>query len=182
MLRACLLPYFSWTGLRRSRGSKTYTNKPEGKTLQAVCSLFPWNNVFKDRKVPKITINGNTVTWSNLEQGMGSYILYILGVSCMYGLSITKPDGSLWISPGFTPQCLINKGTIPATEKAFFKTSIPSGKSCFFFIRTEKKADVMYTHEQIDGYHALRLHQIVRGTNPGVTTVLCFCEYGYSTF
>ena len=89
----------------------------------------------------------------------------------MYGLSITKPDGSLWISPGFTPQCLINKGTIPATEKAFFKTSIPSGKSCFFFIRTEKKADVMYTHEQIDGYHALRLHQIVRGTNPGVTTV-----------
>ncbi|MCN3320712.1 hypothetical protein MLU56_25090, partial [Escherichia coli] len=40
----------------------------------------------------------------------------------MYGLSITKPDGSLWISPGFTPQCLINKGTIPATEKAFFKT------------------------------------------------------------
>lgn len=90
----------------------------------------------------------------------------------MYGLSITKPDGSLWISPGFTPQCLINKGTIPATEKAFFKTSIPSGKSCFFFIRTEKKADVMYTHEQIDGYHALRLHQIVRGTNPGVTTVM----------
>lgn len=39
----------------------------------------------------------------------------------MYGLSITKPDGSLWISPGFTPQCLINKGTIPATEKAFLK-------------------------------------------------------------
>ncbi|EOP0839814.1 hypothetical protein QYX31_005225, partial [Escherichia coli] len=51
----------------------------------------------------------------------------------MYGLSIMKPDGSTWISPGFTPQCLINKGTIPATEKAFFKTSIPSGKSCFFF-------------------------------------------------
>lgn len=36
----------------------------------------------------------------------------------LYGLSITKPDGSLWISPGFTPQCL-DHGTIPATEKAF---------------------------------------------------------------
>ncbi|EOK6873815.1 TPA: hypothetical protein M2R08_RS27395, partial [Escherichia coli] len=24
----------------------------------------------------------------------------------MYGLSIMKPDGSVWISPGFTPQCL----------------------------------------------------------------------------
>ncbi|EPM8916568.1 hypothetical protein ACTR9T_005964, partial [Escherichia coli] len=23
----------------------------------------------------------------------------------MYGLSIMKPDGSTWISPGFTPQC-----------------------------------------------------------------------------
>ncbi|HFO9055149.1 TPA: hypothetical protein ACHKFK_005037, partial [Escherichia coli] len=52
---------------------------PDGKTLQAVCSLFPWNNVFKDRKVPKITINGNTVTWSNLEQGMGSYIYTFWG-------------------------------------------------------------------------------------------------------
>ncbi|ENI4211914.1 hypothetical protein ABXZ23_004573 [Escherichia coli] len=107
----------------------------------------------------------------------------------MYGLSIMKPDGSVWISPGFTPQCLINKGTIPATEKSFFKTSIPSGKSCFFFIRTEKKADVMYTHEQIDGYHALRLHVIVRGTNPGVTTVYAFAnmvtppsEYGIAMY
>ncbi|HGU7339359.1 TPA: hypothetical protein ACNFJQ_005389, partial [Escherichia coli] len=32
-----------------------------------------------DRKVPKITINGNTVTWSNLEQGMGSYIYTFWG-------------------------------------------------------------------------------------------------------
>ncbi|HHT8403992.1 TPA: hypothetical protein ACT35Y_005579, partial [Escherichia coli] len=44
-----------------------------------VCCLFPWNNVFADRKVPKITINGNTVTWSNLEQGMGSYIYTFWG-------------------------------------------------------------------------------------------------------
>ncbi|HFO5512050.1 TPA: hypothetical protein ACHJ94_003191, partial [Escherichia coli] len=55
------------------------TNKPDGKSLQAVCCLFPWNNVFADRKVPKITINGNTVTWSNLEQGMGSYIYTFWG-------------------------------------------------------------------------------------------------------
>lgn len=34
----------------------------------------------------------------------------------------------------------------------------------------------MYTHEQIDGYHALRLHQIVRGTNPRVTTVYAFAN------
>ena len=47
----------------------------------------------------------------------------------------------------------------------------------------------MYTHEQIDGYHALRLHQIVRGTNPGVTTVYAFAnmvtqpsEYGIAMY
>ncbi|WP_064760189.1 hypothetical protein [Escherichia coli] len=50
------------------------------QTVQAVrLRLFPWNNVFADRKVPKITINGNTVTWSNLEQGMGSYIYTFWG-------------------------------------------------------------------------------------------------------
>ena len=62
-----LTPIFFLDRFTAESGSKTYTNKPEGKTLQAVCSLFPWNNVFKDRKVPKITINGNTVMWSNLE-------------------------------------------------------------------------------------------------------------------
>ncbi len=47
----------------------------------------------------------------------------------------------------------------------------------------------MYTHEQIDGYHALRLHVIVRGTNPGVTTVYAFAnmvtppsEYGIAMY
>jgi len=74
-----LTPIFFLDRFTSESGSKTYTNKPEGKTLQAVCSLFPWNNVFKDRKVPKITINGNTVTWSNLEQGMGSYIYTFWG-------------------------------------------------------------------------------------------------------
>ncbi len=49
----------------------------------------------------------------------------------MYGLSIMKPDGSVWISPGFTPQCLINKGTIPATEKSFLKHQSRQAKVVF---------------------------------------------------
>lgn len=56
----------------------------------------------------------------------------------MYGLSITKPDGSLWISPGFTPQCLINKGTIPATEKAFLKHQSRQEKVVFLYQNREK--------------------------------------------
>ncbi|EEW0217937.1 hypothetical protein ABGK14_005244, partial [Escherichia coli] len=106
----------------------------------------------------------------------------------MYGLSIMKPDGSVWISPAFTPQCLINKGAIPGTKKAFFKTSIPSGKSCFFFVRTANRSNVMYTHEHIDGYHALRLHTFNDG-NPGTTTVYAFgnmvtppSEYGIAMY
>lgn len=106
----------------------------------------------------------------------------------MYGLSIMRPDGSVWISPGFTPQCLINKGAISGTKKAFFKTSIPSGKSCFFFVRTENRSNVMYTHEHIDGYHALRLHTF-NGGSPGTTTVYAFgnmvtqpSEYGIAMY
>ncbi|EPI9193542.1 hypothetical protein ACTBWT_000628 [Escherichia coli] len=74
-----LTPVFFLDRFTAESGSKTYTNKPDGKSLQAVCCLFPWNNVFADRKVPKITINDNTVTWSNLEQGMGSYIYTFWG-------------------------------------------------------------------------------------------------------
>ncbi|XPU74519.1 hypothetical protein KIM30_19160 [Escherichia coli] len=39
-----LTPIFYLDRFTAESGSKTYTNKPEGKTLQAVCSLFPWNN------------------------------------------------------------------------------------------------------------------------------------------
>ncbi|EKD2550307.1 hypothetical protein ORA01_003455 [Escherichia coli] len=106
----------------------------------------------------------------------------------MFGLSIAKPDGSEWISPGFTPQCLINKGYIPATKKSVFQTVIPSGKSCFFFVKTQNKSNVMYTHEQINGCHALRLHTF-NGNSPGTTTVYAFgnmvtppSEYGIAMY
>lgn len=56
----------------------------------------------------------------------------------MYGLSIMKPDGSVWISPGFTPQCLINKGTIPATEKSFLKHQSRQAKVVFLYQNREE--------------------------------------------
>ncbi|HGU2248914.1 TPA: hypothetical protein ACM7I4_004576, partial [Escherichia coli] len=54
----------------------------------------------------------------------------------MFGMSITQSDGSLWMSPEFTPQNLINKGTMSTSKGSVFQTSIPSNKSCFFFIKS----------------------------------------------
>ncbi|EFC9800596.1 TPA: hypothetical protein HNC25_11875, partial [Escherichia coli] len=57
--------------------------------------------------------------------------IHILGI-IMFGMSITQSDGSLWMSPEFTPQNLINKGTMSTSKGSVFQTSIPSNKSCFF--------------------------------------------------
>ncbi len=35
----------------------------------------------------------------------------------MFGMSITQSDGSLWMSPEFTPQNLINKGTMSTSKE-----------------------------------------------------------------
>ncbi|ECC1695193.1 hypothetical protein DPB93_22850 [Salmonella enterica subsp. salamae] len=74
-----LTPLFFLDIFTAASGSKTYTDCPEGKSLQAVCALFPWNNVFMNRQRPDITITGNTIAWSNLEQGMGAYIYTFWG-------------------------------------------------------------------------------------------------------
>lgn len=70
-----LTPIFFLDRFTTTSGSKTYPNPPPGKSLHAVCSLMPLNN---DNHVniptPSITINGNTVSWSNLYKGLGSYI------------------------------------------------------------------------------------------------------------
>ncbi|HAX1981800.1 TPA: hypothetical protein JW546_003508 [Escherichia coli] len=92
----------------------------------------------------------------------------------MFGMSITQPDGSLWMSPEFTPQNLINKGTMGKTKNSVFKTSIPQNKSCFFFIKSSNKANLMFVHEYRDGMNALRLHQV--GGNPGTITVYAFSD------
>ncbi|HGY9029599.1 TPA: hypothetical protein ACNTVQ_004779, partial [Escherichia coli] len=41
--------------------------------------------------------------------------IHILGI-IMFGMSITQSDGSLWMSPEFTPQNLINKGTMSTSK------------------------------------------------------------------
>ena len=72
----------------------------------------------------------------------------------MFGMSITQSDGSLWMSPEFTPQNLINKGTMSTSKGSVFQTSIPSNKSCFFFIKSSNKANMMFIHEHSNGYNA----------------------------
>lgn len=92
----------------------------------------------------------------------------------MYGMSIAQPNGNVWLSPEFTPQNLINKGTMGTSKGSVFTTSIPSNKSCFFFIKSSAKANMMFMHEQRNGYNALRLHQV--NGSPGVITVYAFSD------
>ena len=92
----------------------------------------------------------------------------------MHGMSITQPDGSVWLSPEFTPANLINKGTLPATKGAIFRTSVPSYKSCFFFIKSDNRANMMFLHEQSGGVNVLKLHQV--SGNPGTITVYAFSD------
>lgn len=75
-ISAGFLPrYFFLDRFTASSGSKTYAAPPRGKSLCAVCSLMPLNN---DNHInipsPQIVIEGNTIRWSNLYQGLGSYI------------------------------------------------------------------------------------------------------------
>lgn len=92
----------------------------------------------------------------------------------MYGASITRPDGGLWLSPEFTPANLINKGVMSASKGAVFRTSIPSGRSCFFFVRSSNRANMMFLHQQNRGYNELKLHQL--SGKPGTVTVYAFSD------
>ncbi len=75
-----LTPVFFLDRFTASSGSKTYASPPRGKALCAVCSLMPLNNDnYASLPVPRISIEGNTVRWSNLYQGLGSYIYTFWG-------------------------------------------------------------------------------------------------------
>lgn len=70
-----LTPTFFLDKFTASSGSKTYDSPPPGKTLKAVWSIFPFNNDnYIDLPVPSVVISGNTISWSNLYTGLGSYI------------------------------------------------------------------------------------------------------------
>ncbi|HAX1981801.1 TPA: hypothetical protein JW546_003509 [Escherichia coli] len=70
-----LSPIFFLDRFTESSGTKTYSVVPLGKTLCAVCSLMPLNNDnHANIPSPTIKIENNTITWSNLYKGLGSYI------------------------------------------------------------------------------------------------------------
>lgn len=90
----------------------------------------------------------------------------------MYGMSILKSDGSMWLSPDFTPQNLINKGTISGDAGSTLNTDIPVDKTCFFFVRGGKVAHVQFEQFNNGGKHALRVSAY--DSHPGTITVYAF--------
>lgn len=83
----------------------------------------------------------------------------------MYGMRITKPDGSIWLSPDFTPVNLINRATIGSGVGTVYKTSIPVNRVCFFFVRMPSKTYVAFTQFNSGGYHAIRIDKSDGGGN-----------------
>ncbi|HBQ4880513.1 TPA: hypothetical protein L7414_003487, partial [Escherichia coli] len=91
-----------------------------------------------------------------------------------YGCAITQPDGSLWMSPEFTPMSLIDKGAIPAKVGGFLQTRIPVNKSCLFFFKAEKKAGIMFTYSEVNGYYAITIKEL--SGSPGIITGYAFAD------
>ncbi|EFJ0448721.1 TPA: hypothetical protein J1Z86_003626 [Escherichia coli] len=70
-----LTPIFFLDTFTATSGSKTYGSAPAGKSLKAVYCLQPYaTDVMYDLPEPTINISGTTITWSNLYQGLGSFI------------------------------------------------------------------------------------------------------------
>lgn len=91
----------------------------------------------------------------------------------MYGMQITKPDGSIWLSPDFTPVNLINRGDMGVYNGSIYQTSIPFDRVCFFFVRMGSRAYTAFSHINNGGYHALRID---RTDNPGWIRVYAFSD------
>lgn len=91
----------------------------------------------------------------------------------MYGMQLVKPDGSIWLSPDFTPVNLISRGDMGVYSGSVFTTPIPFDRVCFFFVRMGGRAYSAFTHINNGGYHALRLDKT---DNPGWIKVYAFSD------
>ncbi|EKK2771385.1 TPA: hypothetical protein PJF95_005078 [Escherichia coli] len=72
-----LTPVFFLDRFTTSSGSKTYPVVPRGKKLHAShCLILTGHDPVRDliQKEPLIKIEGNTVTWSGMFEGAGSFI------------------------------------------------------------------------------------------------------------
>ncbi|MCW2479734.1 hypothetical protein [Candidatus Symbiopectobacterium sp. NZEC135] len=107
-----------------------------------------------------------------MEQPGWNYC-FLLGVIMPWGAVITRDDGSLWLSPDFTPLNFIEKGIIVANGDAFV-TSIPTSKNVIFFINQSADNYVACQQIEVDGYHALRVNSSYPGTLP--IRVYCFAN------
>ncbi|EEX9035866.1 TPA: hypothetical protein QCY81_001588 [Escherichia coli] len=75
-----LTPIFFLDTFTATSGEKTYDSAPSGKSLKAVYCLQPnATDVMHDLPTPTITINGTTISWSNLYTGLGSFIYTFWG-------------------------------------------------------------------------------------------------------
>ncbi|MBG6248810.1 MULTISPECIES: hypothetical protein [Symbiopectobacterium] len=90
-----------------------------------------------------------------------------------WGATITRQDGSIWLSPEFTPMNFMGKGVISAVGSSFV-TQIPQQKTAMFFIRQSSDSYAACQQVTVNGYHTLRLNSAYPTALP--VTVYCFAN------
>lgn len=81
-------------------------------------------------------------------------------------------DGSVWMSPDFTPLNLISKWQISGVAGAVFQSQIPAGNNFMFFVKFSSDGLATFSHIIQNGYHALRVDRVPVAT--GNITVYAF--------
>lgn len=73
-----------------------------------------------------------------------------------WGTKIVRADGSVWMSPDFTPLNLINRSVISGAAGTVFQSSIPAGNECLFFVRYSADGVAAFAEINQNGFRALR--------------------------
>lgn len=90
-----------------------------------------------------------------------------------YGLQILKSDGTVWISPDFTPLNLIAKATINAVSGATYQSPLPVGNEVLFFVKQSTEGVVKFNEINLNGFKSL---QINASGISGSVTIYCFAD------
>ncbi|MDF7681487.1 hypothetical protein PT300_13180 [Enterobacteriaceae bacterium ESL0689] len=91
-----------------------------------------------------------------------------------FGLKIINNDGSVWLSPEFTPLNLITKGSVSGSDGTIFQSEIPSANNCMFFVKFATDGLALFSRITQNGCHALRVDRVALAT--GIITIYAFSD------
>lgn len=86
-----------------------------------------------------------------------------------FNMSITRPDGSVWLSPDQTPFCFIEK--INFLSPGTYVTKVPVSKQIVCFAKVSGMAPIVMSYGESNGYNTVNI------TKGGSGTLYVFSNY-----